>query len=181
MQQCLRAFEWMSWGRGKFSFFLGWFAFLDGDLDQAAALLATSLTAFERAGDRRSLPDTLDAQACLAAARGESAQALRLFDRSAAIRGRTGARRHTYLWSHCQGAEVRARAAIAPPPTGITAREMEVAGLLADGLTNRQIGRRLAISERTAERHVEQLRAKLGVHTRAQVAVWVSAVPTTSN
>ena len=181
MQQCLRAFEWMSWGRGKFSFFLGWFAFLDGDLDQAAALLATSLTAFERAGDRRSLPDTLDAQACLAAARGESAQALRLFDRSAAIRGRTGARRHTYLRSHCQGAEERARAAIAPPPTGITAREMEVAGLLADGLTNRQIGRRLAISERTAERHVEQLRAKLGVHSRAQVAVWVTAVPTTSN
>jgi DNA-binding CsgD family transcriptional regulator len=52
-----------------------------------------------------------------------------------------------------------------------------VARLVAAGLTNRQIGDRLGISERTAERHLENLRAKLGVGTRAQVAAWVAAVP----
>ena len=180
MQEGLGRLKWMTWGRGKFSYFLGWFAFLDGDLGRADDLLAQSVAAFECVGERRSLPDTLDAQACVAQARNEPAHALRLFGRSAAIRARTGARRHTYLRSHCEGAGERARAALASPPPGISAREIEVARLIADGLTNRQIGGRLAISERTAERHVENLRAKLGVRTRAQVAAWVAAVPTTS-
>jgi DNA-binding CsgD family transcriptional regulator/sugar lactone lactonase YvrE len=61
----------------------------------------------------------------------------------------------------------------------LTPREREVAALVADGLTNRQIAGRLFISERTAEHHVEQIRSKLGFHSRAQVAAWVagSTVP----
>lgn len=43
------------------------------------------------------------------------------------------------------------------------------------GLTNREIATRLFISERTAESHVEQIRGKLGFHTRAQIAAWVTA------
>lgn len=63
----------------------------------------------------------------------------------------------------------------------MTPREIEVARLVADGLTNRQIGSRLGISERTAERHVENLRAKLGVSSRTQVAMWVAGqVPTSA-
>jgi DNA-binding CsgD family transcriptional regulator len=42
-------------------------------------------------------------------------------------------------------------------------------------MTNRQIAQRLVISERTAEGHLERVRGKLGVQTRAQVAVWASA------
>ena len=79
MEQCLRLLDYMTWARGKFSYFLGWFAFLDGNLDRAAELLATSLSAFELMGERRSLPDTLDAQGCLAQARGQPAEALRRF------------------------------------------------------------------------------------------------------
>jgi hypothetical protein len=48
-----------------------------------------------------------------------------------------------------------------------------VAALVAEGLTNRAIAERLFISERTAEYHVEQLRNKLGFHSRADVAAWV--------
>ncbi len=55
----------------------------------------------------------------------------------------------------------------------LSRREREVAGLVADGLTNRQIAERLYISERTAEYHVEQIRNKLGFHSRVQVAGWV--------
>lgn len=57
----------------------------------------------------------------------------------------------------------------------LTRREREVADLVAQGLTNRQIAARLFISERTAESHVEQIRGKLGFHSRAQIAAWVVA------
>lgn len=68
----------------------------------------------------------------------------------------------------------------AGPATALTTRERQVAELAAAGMTNRQIGRRLGISERTAERHMENLRAKLGARSRAQVAAWVvgTEVPT---
>ncbi|MEV0584278.1 LuxR C-terminal-related transcriptional regulator [Nonomuraea sp. NPDC050310] len=55
----------------------------------------------------------------------------------------------------------------------LSAREREVAGLLAEGLTNRQIAERLVISKRTADAHVEHIFAKLGVSSRAQVAALV--------
>jgi non-specific serine/threonine protein kinase len=182
MEQCLRALDYMTWARVKFSYFLGWFAFLDGNLDRAAELLTSSLSAFELMGERRSLPDTLDALGCLAGARGQPAEALRRFTEAQTLRAAAGARRNSYLAQRCTLAEGKARAAQAgaSPPPGITAREFQVAHLVAGGLTNRQIGRRLAISERTAERHVGNLRRKLGVGTRAQVAAWVSALPTLS-
>jgi pimeloyl-ACP methyl ester carboxylesterase/DNA-binding CsgD family transcriptional regulator len=54
----------------------------------------------------------------------------------------------------------------------LTARQQEVAGLVARGLTNREIGRRLGIEERSAEGHLERIRLRLGVRSRAQVAAW---------
>jgi len=63
----------------------------------------------------------------------------------------------------------------------LTRREREVASLVAQGLTNREIASRLFISERTAESHVEQLRGKLGFHSRSQVAAWVAAQGLTAN
>ncbi len=59
--------------------------------------------------------------------------------------------------------------------TSLTRREREVAILVAQGLTNREIATRLFISERTAESHVEQIRGKLGFRSRAQIAAWVTA------
>jgi pimeloyl-ACP methyl ester carboxylesterase/DNA-binding CsgD family transcriptional regulator len=60
-----------------------------------------------------------------------------------------------------------------PPPRGpLTARQLEVAALVAEGLTNRQIAQRLGIEERSAEGHVERIRQRLGVSSRAQIAAW---------
>src|SRR6516225_12033821 len=65
-----------------------------------------------------------------------------------------------------------------PPRSGpadrrlLTPREREVAELVAAGFTNRQIAERLVISERTAEAHVEHIRAKRDCRSRAQVAAW---------
>jgi DNA-binding CsgD family transcriptional regulator/sugar lactone lactonase YvrE len=58
---------------------------------------------------------------------------------------------------------------------GLSRREREVAALVADGLTNREIAERLFISERTADGHLEHIREKLGVNNRAQVAAWYVA------
>ncbi len=55
----------------------------------------------------------------------------------------------------------------------LTGREMEVATMVAAGLTNKQIAERLFIAERTAEGHVERIRGKLGVRSRTEVATWV--------
>jgi non-specific serine/threonine protein kinase len=57
----------------------------------------------------------------------------------------------------------------AKPPTR---REREVAALIAQGRTNRQIAAALGISPRTADRHVENITTKLGFHCRAQIAAW---------
>jgi predicted ATPase/DNA-binding CsgD family transcriptional regulator len=57
--------------------------------------------------------------------------------------------------------------------SGLTAREQEIALLIARGLSNRGIGEELFISPATAARHVANIMAKLGLNTRAQVAAWV--------
>jgi DNA-binding CsgD family transcriptional regulator len=59
----------------------------------------------------------------------------------------------------------------------LTARQLEVAGLVSRGLTNREIATRLGIDERSAEGHVERIRQRLGFRSRAQVAAWYSAQP----
>jgi non-specific serine/threonine protein kinase len=53
-----------------------------------------------------------------------------------------------------------------------TPREREVAALIAAGRTNREIGRTLGISEKTAEVHVRNMMGKLGVRSRAEIASW---------
>jgi DNA-binding NarL/FixJ family response regulator len=72
-------------------------------------------------------------------------------------------------------------AALAARPGGrpiatssITRREREVAALLAEGLTNREIAGRLAISERTARTHVSNLLRKLQLSSRTQAALWAT-------
>jgi DNA-binding NarL/FixJ family response regulator len=55
----------------------------------------------------------------------------------------------------------------------LTRREHEVAELIAEGLTNRQIADRLVIAERTADTHVQNILAKLGYVSRAQIAALI--------
>jgi non-specific serine/threonine protein kinase len=57
----------------------------------------------------------------------------------------------------------------------LTRRQQEVAHLVARGLTDREVATRLFISIRTAESHVEQILARLGFRSRAQIAAWVAA------
>jgi class 3 adenylate cyclase/DNA-binding CsgD family transcriptional regulator len=55
----------------------------------------------------------------------------------------------------------------------LTKRELEVARLITIGLTSRAIAKKLFISERTAEGHVERIRNKLDVRSRTGIAAWI--------
>jgi non-specific serine/threonine protein kinase len=64
---------------------------------------------------------------------------------------------------------------------GLSKRELEVARLVASGMTSRAIAERLFLSERTVESHLEHILTKLGFSSRAQVAGWVAAHPGGTN
>ena len=53
-------------------------------------------------------------------------------------------------------------------PAGLTAREVEVLALLANGLRNAQIAQQLVVSEKTVDHHVSAILRKLAVHTRGE-------------
>jgi DNA-binding NarL/FixJ family response regulator len=62
----------------------------------------------------------------------------------------------------------RAHPASTPIPSRLTKRELEVLGLLAEGLAQREIAKRLDISEKTVGSHIERILSKLDVRSRAQ-------------
>jgi DNA-binding NarL/FixJ family response regulator len=55
---------------------------------------------------------------------------------------------------------------------GLTAREREVAAWISEGLSNRAIAEAMVVSERTVEKHVQNILTKLGFDTRIQIALW---------
>jgi two-component system NarL family response regulator len=69
-------------------------------------------------------------------------------------------------------AVLRERAATAPPPHGLSAREVEVLRLVAEGLNNREIGQRLFVEEKTVKTHLHNIFDKIGVRDRTQAALY---------
>jgi pimeloyl-ACP methyl ester carboxylesterase/DNA-binding CsgD family transcriptional regulator len=61
------------------------------------------------------------------------------------------------------------------PPSVLSRREREIAVLVAQGMSNRQVAEHLSISPSTVERHMANILGKLGFHSRAQVAAWAVA------
>jgi DNA-binding CsgD family transcriptional regulator len=117
-------------------------------------------------GERR----RLDARRSFDAARATAAELVQALDEAALVSSfRAGVDR------------------LAPPPPertasqaakeafgGLTRRERDTAGLVAQGKSNRAIARLLGIGERTVEGHVASALAKLGFNSRAQIAVWAA-------
>src|SRR5262249_49356144 len=68
----------------------------------------------------------------------------------------------------------RGRGTTEEPWRPLTAREFEVARLIAEGLSNAEIAERLDIAPKTASAHVEHILAKLGVTRRAEIAAWTA-------
>ncbi|NKQ55489.1 AAA family ATPase [Amycolatopsis sp. K13G38] len=156
---------------------------LDDNLGMSACVELLAWVAFEE-GDAKRACRLFGAAVALWASVGHplfgSAELLAIHDRyEERVRGTLGSR--AYERFHVQGQQMTldevmsfACAQTAPPDAEprLTRRENQVAGLIAEGLSNKQIAARLVISQRTAEGHVENVLAKLGFQSRAQVAAW---------
>src|ERR1700694_1460660 len=75
-----------------------------------------------------------------------------------------------------ESGQTRARSAVGETSAGVLGkREADVARLVAEGLTNKQIATRLFISERTVDSHVRSILNKLGFNSRAQIGGWLAS------
>jgi len=63
------------------------------------------------------------------------------------------------------------------PHAPLTGRQLEIARLIADDLSNRQIAERLFLSERTVETHITNMLNKLGLNSRVQLSRWLAELP----
>ncbi len=68
----------------------------------------------------------------------------------------------------------RRRADVDDPTADLTPSERKVLELIGDGLSNREIGDKLGVAEKTVKNHITSLLAKMGMQRRTQVAAWVA-------
>ncbi|TML22714.1 MAG: LuxR family transcriptional regulator [Actinobacteria bacterium] len=155
----------------------GWTALVGAQLAEADGDVATALDGYARAAGDGQLPATVRGTAEVGVARcrlalGQVEEATEPVRRAEQLLARWGG------WRVAELTRVRDRLGLAPAdgqravtgPTALTPREREVALLVADGLTNAELARRLYISPKTAAVHVSSILHKLGVTSRAEVA-----------
>jgi DNA-binding NarL/FixJ family response regulator len=78
-----------------------------------------------------------------------------------------------------EAAPAQATSANVGDASPLARREVEVARLIADGMSNKQIAARLFVSEATVASHVRHIMDKLGFNSRSQIAVWVGSAALT--
>lgn len=149
---------------------LGLGALARGRLDDAVADLDVAVRACDRAGAPAHLAEAGHHLARALAARagpGDRERARRLAGESDRLVRTLGMDALA-----APSAELVRR--LGPGDGGLSPREAEVAALVAEGLSNRQVAGRLVISERTAGNHVAHILTKLGFTSRSQIAAWAS-------
>lgn len=164
----------------------GWLALQDGRWNEAADAYRATLECLELEGNRQPAIVRADAHVGLSAAltglghTDEAGQELRA---AAALltcwRGPRVAMVEKRLAALGQAPPNVAAAAAAPTVIGadgdeLTPREAEVAALVAQGLSNGEIGERLFIARKTVSVHVSNMLAKLGLANRTELAAWVA-------
>jgi DNA-binding NarL/FixJ family response regulator len=135
-------------------------------MPEVACLMLTSF------GDDEALFDAI-----LAGAAGYVLKQIRGTDLVGAVR--TVARGESMLDPEAASkvlARMRDQASKTDPLAGLTPQERKILELIGEGLTNRQIGDRMYLAEKTVKNYVSALFAKLGVERRTQAAVYASRV-----
>jgi non-specific serine/threonine protein kinase len=158
---------------------LAWIAATAGECQRAAVLLGTADQLWQTFGIGRMLHSSFFSaprQYCEAVARRALGDVA--FDR-AFQRGRTLTLDEVIAFAGGEpdraGADSAARTS--DELSRLTRRQREVAALVAEGLSNKDIAARLVISQRTAESHIEDILQKLGYTSRTQIAAWAATNP----
>lgn len=138
-----------------------------GDLDHAVELAEQALQLFVEVGDRHGEAAMRNNLAGLWEAEGVTDEAWRYYE--AAIR------LFTLLGDQEQAATARHNLSRLRAPDGaLSPRERQVTELVAAGLANREIARRLFVSQRTVESHLAHIFTKLCLGSRTQLALWAT-------
>ncbi|HET6154418.1 MAG TPA: LuxR C-terminal-related transcriptional regulator [Marmoricola sp.] len=149
---------------------MAWIAALDGDGERATLLLGGAGSIWRRIN----MPVERTPYVCDLHAMGE-AQSRALLDEESFARFLDRGL-HMPLLDVVDLALGAKEASVGRSEAGpLSRRENEVAALVAEGLTNRDIAERLFVSERTVGGHVQSILRKLGFSSRARVAAWVTA------
>ncbi|MEV6568349.1 ATP-binding protein [Streptomyces kronopolitis] len=161
------------WGVAQCLEVLGWCAAAAGRGERAATLLGAAGATWEVAGS------ALTGLGHLQAGHERCASALRAELGDTAFAAAVLAGQQLTLEQSVAHALEESPAPGPPPapqetPARLTRRESEVAALVAEGRTNKEIAAELTISRRTAEGHVEHILTKLGFTSRAQIAAWAA-------
>jgi non-specific serine/threonine protein kinase len=190
------------WGQGMCHAFLGMIAEAgSSDQARASSHYRQAVELLRPSQDTTLLPVALVGQASVLVSR-DPASALKILAAATALRARVGgefqpvfqARAERVraaasaklgdeaerLWAEGERLDVDHAAAVAfgspkrmpSSATGLSARELEIAQLVAEGLTNKAIAERLHLSVRTVEVHVRHVLAKLTLENRTQLALW---------
>jgi predicted ATPase/DNA-binding CsgD family transcriptional regulator len=191
-----------SYPRGYTMMSLGHLRLHQGDLAAAGRCFGRALTGWNDLDDVHTVPHGFEGLAWTAAAAGRAERAACLLGAASALRERVGGALYPHWLADHQRATETARAALGErafeaawrqgramsreqavayalspdsEPDVLTAREREIAVLVAEGRVNREIGEALGLSERTVEWHVSNLLGKIGVRSRAQIVGWTLA------
>nr|WP_240777003.1 LuxR C-terminal-related transcriptional regulator [Nonomuraea basaltis] len=92
---------------------------------------------------------------------------------TAVKRGAGLSREQAVAYALMEEAPSRGRSGETGGPSPLTRREMEIARLIAQGMSNKEIAATLVIAQRTAEGHTQHILRKLGFNSRAEIAGWV--------
>jgi DNA-binding CsgD family transcriptional regulator/tetratricopeptide (TPR) repeat protein len=142
---------------------------LDGNPD----LLINASTTYRGAGRAMNAAWAANEAAALLAAAGRRSEASVLLDEALAIYDAAGAERDlaTAQGLGLDGGQGHGSGPAHGDPQRLTAAQLRVASLVAEGFTSAEIGRRLFISRRTVEGHLARIYTALGVHSRVELAM----------
>lgn len=160
------------WGLAHTLSLLGKYALERGDLAHAHRLLSECHQINQEAGNQRNIAHSFYLLARVFALQGDVAQARHLYEQSLAIAHTLEHRRLIACCLEGLAALESRQLPAAPakkslsPPAGLTAREVEVLRLVAQGLSDAQVAEQLVVSPRTVTTHLTSIYNKLGVNSR---------------
>ena len=141
------------------------------DTDAALRCAEEAVADFAGSGERIELCRTLLAAAQVSLDAGRVRGVADWLDRAAYLAGQCGSARLAEDVAH-RRRRLAATAHASDTSTPLTAREREIAALVAQGRSNRDIGRLLSIGDRTVQTHMANVLTKLGLASRTQAALW---------